>query len=80
VQHYTVPGYGPFLTGIRFNKWTEEDWIILRNRQANTRTSTVELHDEDEFRNWIEEIAHSIQSDYYFGVNSSIAKIWEVVA
>ena len=80
VQHYTVPGYGPFLTGIRFNKWTEEDWIILRNRQANTRTSTVELHDEDEFKHWIEENIHPIQINDFLGVNSRISKIWEVVA
>tara|TARA_Y100000746_G_scaffold138969_1_gene118935 strand:+ start:1452 stop:2249 length:798 start_codon:yes stop_codon:yes gene_type:complete len=79
LQHYTVPGYGPFLTGIRFNKWSEEDWIILRDKKATTHTMTVELHNEDELNQWIEENIHPIQIDDFFGANSRISKIWEVV-
>jgi arylamine N-acetyltransferase len=78
-NHYTVPGYGPFLTGLRLNKWTEEHGLILRNDTATNSSHTQILNDEVDFEKWVNKNMSPLSINDLLGTNKDIAKIWSVI-
>ena len=56
VLHYTKPNYGPFLSGLRANRWWDEGGIILRDDTVNDLISNHKINNIFEFKQWIEKI------------------------
>ena len=78
-SHYTVPAYGPFLTGLRLNKWTEDDGLILRNNTATNSSHIQILNDEGDFEKWVNQNLSPLSTNDLLGSNKDIAKIWSVI-
>ena len=54
--HYNVENYGPFLTGLRANRWWENGGIILRDNIVNDLEKTYVINNCSEFKKWITDI------------------------
>ena len=51
--HYSVPGWGPFLTGLRVNRWTRQGGIILRDEIARSPSGEQHFSNPDDVVAWI---------------------------
>ena len=78
INHYTVEGYGPFLTGLRYNVWSLDDWTVLRDKRVFLKNNTIELRTIDELKNWMERNTENISK--LIGSENNLPKLWEVVA
>lgn len=78
-KHYTVPGYGPFLTGLRVNKWTEQHGIILRDYKATNSSNTELLNDVDDFTNWVDNNISPLKLEHLLGTRKDVPKLWSVI-
>ena len=54
--HYTLENYGPFLSGLRANRWWENGGLILRNDIVNDLESEHEVINLLDFKRWIKEL------------------------
>ena len=79
LRHYTDPSFGPFLTGLRFNKWTDESGVILRDSRATALKETVRLGSASEFENWVDSNSHPLRFENLLGSKRDIHKLWEVI-
>lgn len=52
-QHYTVPGFGPFLTGIRVNRWEADRGYVLRDRLAGEVPGKWLRLDDEQVVGWL---------------------------
>jgi len=52
-SHY-VPGWGPFLIGLRINRWWGDDYVILRDNRATSPDGEEVLESPQEIQAWIE--------------------------
>lgn len=52
--HYRVPGWGPFLTGIRVNRFWKNGGVILRDFLATDPNGQSELKKNEELLEWLE--------------------------
>ena len=80
VGHYTIEGYGPFLTGLRYNLWSNDDWEILRDRLFSTKMESESFENFNEFGEWMNSKFTSKEIRKLIGTNQNIRKLWEVVA
>ena len=71
--HYTVPGWGPFLTGIRINRWWKDGGLIIRDTRAFSPEGEVELNSPKEMQFWIEKW---FLEDFFTNIN--IKKAWKI--
>ncbi len=54
--HYTKTDYGPFLSGLRANRWWGEGGIILRDDTVNDLDSNHKITDIVQFKMWMKNI------------------------
>jgi len=54
--HYTVENYGPFLKGLRANRWWKNGGILLRDNLVTDLESEHKINDLQEFKKWIKEL------------------------
>ena len=73
-KHYTDPSYGPFLNGLRFNKWTEHGGIILRDETATDSNGSVRLSNEQEFCEWVDKNSSPLNMNDLFGTERILVK------
>ena len=52
--HYRVPGWGPFLTGIRVNRFWKNGGVVLRDFLATDPDGQFELKEHKELLEWLE--------------------------
>lgn len=78
-KHYTDPSYGPFLNGLRFNKWTEHGGIILRDETATDSNGSVRLSNEQEFCEWVDKNSSPLNMNDLFGTRKNTSEIWSVI-
>ena len=52
-NHYTKVGWGPFLSGIRINRWTSSESIILRDKRASSSLGECTINSDKELNSWI---------------------------
>lgn len=52
--HYTVPGWGPFLTGLRVNRFWNDGGAVLRDLRATSPHGEEYLKSPKEIVNWLE--------------------------
>jgi len=53
--HYTQPGWGPFLTGLRVNRFWSDGGAILKDNQASSPKGEVTIEGPEELSSWLEE-------------------------
>tara|TARA_Y100001954_G_C15800339_1_gene599744 strand:+ start:475 stop:1308 length:834 start_codon:yes stop_codon:yes gene_type:complete len=51
--HYSVPGWGPFLTGLRINRFWQEGAAVIRDEVGFSPTGWSDLNDIDKLRSWL---------------------------
>tara|TARA_B100001996_G_scaffold367132_1_gene338487 strand:+ start:606 stop:1421 length:816 start_codon:yes stop_codon:yes gene_type:complete len=51
--HYSVPGWGPFLIGLRVNRFWENGGVIIRDERAFSPEGETILDDEDKLKSWL---------------------------
>lgn len=51
--HYTVPGWGPFLTGLRVNRFWGDGGAVLRDMRATSPHGEVFLNNPEQIMNWL---------------------------
>jgi arylamine N-acetyltransferase len=78
-KHYTVPEYGPFLTGLRVNLWTELHGAILRDHKATNSTHTKVLNNVDGFIDWVDNNISPLKLEHLLGTRKKISKLWSVI-
>lgn len=54
--HYTVEDYGPFLRGLRANRWWKYGGIILRDNLVNDLESEHKISNISDFKKWIKQL------------------------
>jgi arylamine N-acetyltransferase/SAM-dependent methyltransferase len=52
-SHYSQPGWGPFLTGLRVNRWGGEDYAILRDNIATSPDGEEIIDTPEKVQGWI---------------------------
>ena len=52
-MHYSLPGWGPFLTGLRVNRWSKDGGILLRDHRASSPDGDALLDNPLEIIDWI---------------------------
>ena len=52
-MHYSLPGWGPFLTGLRVNRWSEDGGIVLRDHRASSPDGETLFENPLEIIDWI---------------------------
>ena len=55
-RHYTEVGWGPFLSGLRANRWTPENSYILRDRTASKMGVQTLIESDYELRAWLKDV------------------------
>jgi len=78
-SHYTDPGFGPFLTGLRVNRWTETGGIILRNCRATNSLTTEILNDVNDFSSWVDNNISPLKLENLLGTRRDVTKLWGVI-
>jgi arylamine N-acetyltransferase len=53
--HYSTPGWGPFLTGLRINRWWKNGYVILKDFKAYSPLEEVDLSTPFEIKIWLKE-------------------------
>jgi arylamine N-acetyltransferase len=53
--NYTVEGWGPFLTGLRANRWLPDGGYILKDFSVSNLHQKHTIEDLEEFQTWIEQ-------------------------
>jgi len=51
--HYSVPGWGPFLTGLRINRFWENGAAIVRNDTVFSSAGQYKISETTKLRNWL---------------------------
>lgn len=51
--HYSKPGWGPFLTGLRVNRWWGDNFAILRDNLATSPDGQEILENPKQIEEWI---------------------------
>lgn len=51
--HYSVPGWGPFLTGLRVNRFWKNGGVIIRNERASSPEGTCDLKTDAQLGSWL---------------------------
>jgi len=51
--HYSAPGWGPFLTGLRVNRWWNDGGVILKDERASSPEGEVQLCTPSEVISWL---------------------------
>ena len=54
-MHYTQPGWGPFLTGLRVNRFWAEGGAILKDHRATSPSGMEELFEPDQIYSWLKQ-------------------------
>ncbi len=54
-MHYKQPGWGPFLTGIRVNRFWPEGGAILKDHRATSPTGMEELDEPQQIHSWLKQ-------------------------
>ena len=52
-HHYKEIGWGPFLTGLRVNRWSETGGFILRDEEATSLGQRSAIGSAEELGRWI---------------------------
>ena len=52
-DHYSIPDYGPFLTGIRINRWHDNGGVLMRDQFAWSIPGKKEHVNFEQATNWI---------------------------
>ena len=51
--HYSVPGWGPFLIGLRVNRFWSNGGAIIRNERASSPDGTCEIETDTGLQHWL---------------------------
>ena len=70
--HYTVEDYGPFLRGLRANRWWKSGGVILRDNLVNDLESEHKISNISDFKKWIKQLFPSSP----LNDNQIIEKAW----
>ena len=54
-MHYKQPGWGPFLTGIRVNRFWSDGGAILKDHRATSPAGKEELLQPDQIHSWLKQ-------------------------
>ena len=54
-HHYQEIGWGPFLTGLRVNRWTAEGGFILRDKLATSLGVQINIKSAEDLGRWIDQ-------------------------
>ena len=54
-MHYTQPGWGPFLTGLRVNRFWSAGGVVLKDHRASSPDGEETLHHPNEVHNWLKQ-------------------------
>jgi|MDSW01.1.fsa_nt_gb N-hydroxyarylamine O-acetyltransferase len=73
--HYSTPGWGPFLTGLRVNRWWPEGGVILKDERASSPHGEIILKTPSEITGWLNK--WFIKSGFLDSINVAAADlIW----
>ena len=72
-HHYKEIGWGPFLTGLRVNRWPPEGGFILRNEEATSIDEHIAIESAEALRHWIGQTFPGAP----FGSKLIVQKAWD---
>ena len=72
-HHYKETGWGPFLTGLRVNRWPPEGGFILRNEEATSLDKRIAIESAEDLRHWIGQTFPEAP----FGSELIVQKAWD---
>jgi hypothetical protein len=67
LQHYSAVGFGPFLSGLRLNRWSLEGGYIMRDMEISNFPGPFDKVSRDITKSWINK---------YFN-NSTLQELWQ---
>jgi hypothetical protein len=54
-HHYQEIGWGPFLTGLRINRWCTRGGFILRDKVASSLGKPIAIESAEDLGRWIDQ-------------------------
>jgi len=72
-HHYQEVGWGPFLTGLRINRWSTEGGFILRDKVATSLGTPIAIESAEDLGRWIGQTFPGAP----FGSESTIRNAWD---
>lgn len=69
-MHYTQPGWGPFLTGLRVNRFWLDGGAIIKDHQASSPTGTEIINGPQQLSLWLEQW---FNQDFYGSIDLDAA-------
>lgn len=72
-HHYKEIGWGPFLTGLRANRWSAEGGFILRDQEATSLGKKIAIDSAKALENWIDETFPGAP----FGSETTVRRAWK---
>ena len=73
-HHYKEIGWGPFLTGLRVNRWSAEGGFILRDEEATSLGQRTAIESAEDLGRWINQTF----PEALFGSQSIVEKAWNM--
>jgi arylamine N-acetyltransferase len=71
-HHYKEIGWGPFLTGLRVNRWSAAGGFILRDEEATSLGQRTAIESAEDLGRWINQTFPEV----LFGSQSTVEKAW----
>ena len=65
-MHYTQPGWGPFLTGLRVNRFWSDGGAIIKDHQASSPTGMENINGPQKLSVWLEQW---FEEDFYGSID-----------
>ena len=65
-MHYTHPGWGPFLTGLRVNRFWSDGGAIIKDHQASSPTGMENINGPQKLSVWLEQW---FEEDFYGSID-----------
>ena len=72
-HHYQEIGWGPFLTGLRINRWSTRGGFILRDKVATSLGTPIAIESAEDLGRWIDKTFPGAP----FGSESTIRNAWD---
>lgn len=73
-HHYKEIGWGPFLTGLRVNRWSAVGGFILRDEEATSLGQRTAIESAEDLGRWINQTF----PEALFGSQSTVEKAWNM--
>ena len=72
-HHYKEIGWGPFLTGLRVNRWSAAGGFILRDEEATSLGQRTAIESAEDLGRWVNQAF----PEALFGSQSTVEKAWD---